>query len=171
MNSPITYYGGKSITDNDIKREIKTIEEGSSNEFPDSILRIKEAIKCKFKDSEEYISLKEDVGIAGGEGGVFKTNINGLVAKIYWPKMRTNVRKEKIEFMVNNQIEDAGICWPKGILTVDDNFIGFVMPYIDNNKYEIVDITFGHNDLADFFNHNKKNVIKLLINVMEIFEK
>ena len=170
MGTNIDYYGGKKIEDPKILNEIAEIEKETEFDDDPDILKIDGEIECKFSNSTTYIYLGEKLGL-GGEGAVFKTSIDSLVAKIYWPKMRTALRKEKLNFMVNNQIEDKTICWPKGILTYQGQFVGIVMPLIDHDVYEKIDTDYGHKDVAQFLKKDKRNALKILINVMEIFEK
>ena len=169
MKTSLKYYGGEAITDSKIISEIKEIEENGSNDDESEILKIAGEIECIFPDKIEYIHLNDMVGY-GGDGAVFKTNISDMVAKIYFPKMRTKVREEKLTLMVNNQIENQSICWPKGLLKYDGSFVGIVMPYIDNKVYETVNIDFGKKDLADFFKNDRRNLLKTLINVTKILE-
>ena len=170
MATNINYYGGKKIEDPKILNEIADIENGTESDVSD-ILKINGVIKCSFSNSTTDIYLGEQLGATGGEGAVFKTSIDGLVAKIYLPKMRTALRKEKLNLMVNNQIEDKAICWPKGILTYQDKFVGIVMPLIDHDVYEIIDPDIGHEEVSQFLKNDRRNALKILINVMEIFEK
>ena len=171
MKASFKYYGDKKITENEILKYVKKAEQKSNENLNE--LKILGNIECIFPDKKEYIELGELVGKEekshGGEGAVFKTNMDGLVAKIYWPKMRSKVREEKLTIMVNNQISNDKICWPRGVLKYKGKFVGFVMPYIDNKTYEEIDPYYNPN-YKDFFKDDKRNVLKSLINIMEIFE-
>lgn len=176
MENKFKYYGGKRITDPKILKEIKVlkeIKESGTKEIinHDDIRKMYSGdIKCSFPDgSNTIIRLTDNVGNPGGEGCVFKTNIDGLVAKIYYPSMQATYREEKIKLMVNNQIDDKRICWPKGVLTYSDKFIGFVMPYV-NKEYDKIYLD-DKEDIINFLKNDKRNALRLLINVMNVFEK
>lgn len=171
MKANFAYYGGRKIEDPEILDEIAEIEKENEFDMDPSDLKLSGELECIFPNTTTYIYLGDSLGSPGGEGAVFKTNMDGMVAKIYWPRMRTTLRKEKLTFMVNNQIDDKSICWPKGILTYHDEFVGIVMPLIDHNLYDKIDTDYGHKDVAEFFKDDRRNALKLLINVMKIFEK
>lgn len=187
MNNNFSYYGGKDITDHEILKEIKFINDAQNAQdnqndilYHDD-LRINGEIKCIMPNQTIKISLKDPLGKVGGEGATFTTNVDGLVAKLYNIKKLTKVQEEKLCFMVNNPIDDSRLCWPKGILKFNGKFVGIVMPYIKCDGYNIhqnEDI-YIHPEWSDYstkefskvFNNNQKNIVKSLISTMEIFEK
>lgn len=65
----------------------------------------------------------------GGEGSIFQIDLFNQVAKIYFPNMRTQERRKKLEYMVANNPNISGLCWPTSLLFDEDgNWIGFLMP-------------------------------------------
>jgi DNA-binding helix-hairpin-helix protein with protein kinase domain len=73
----------------------------------------------------------------GGEGSVYKILTRGkekYCAKIYHPDKRTQLRLQKLTFMVRNRpqeliTESFIICWPVDIIySLQHEFIGFIMP-------------------------------------------
>lgn len=169
MNEKFIYYGGKEITDKIICDEITNIENDSSDDLEETT-KFDDELQCEFFNEKCSIRLKDRIGEPGGEGVVYSTTISGMVAKIYWPKMRTKFREEKLILMIENQIDNNFICWPKGILFHDKEFVGFIMPLIDGSLYEKVDPECGISVTSNFFKDNRKNVLVTLINIMSIFE-
>lgn len=168
-----TYYGGKKITDPQIIEEIKNHDNSQKSQDDDipETLKLEGEIECFFLHKIMKIKLKELLG-HGGEGAVFTTNLDEIVAKIYWPHMRTIVREEKITYMVYNQIDSLNLCWPKGILKYNGKFVGFVMPLIDSKKYDVLDEYIGRfKDLEKLFKDDRHNELKMLINLMNVFEE
>lgn len=174
VSNKIPYYGGKKFTSPDILEEIKIIEKMNDTTINESSIAhvVLEDFHSKIEDFKLIGKINEDDNNnSGGEGVVYKTNIKGMVAKIYWPNCRTKVREEKIKFMLNNPVDDPSICWPKGILKINKQFVGFIMPEIDNKIYIKIDPFDGANELEVIFNKNKKNLLLVLLNVMKAFEK
>jgi DNA-binding helix-hairpin-helix protein with protein kinase domain len=75
----------------------------------------------------------------GGEGAVYEilspTNYRNSVAKILYPDKRTNERRYKVRYMVDNppaNIQDGNghnfLIWPQQILLENNDFVGFIMP-------------------------------------------
>jgi serine/threonine protein kinase len=74
----------------------------------------------------------------GGEGAVYEilspANFRNSVAKILYPDKRTNERRYKVRYMVDNppaNIQDGNghnfLIWPQQILLDDNDFVGFIM--------------------------------------------
>ncbi|MFC5284350.1 protein kinase domain-containing protein [Pedobacter alpinus] len=75
----------------------------------------------------------------GGEGAVYEIlsppNYRNSVAKILYPEKRTNERRYKVRYMVDNppaNIQDGNghnfLIWPQQILLDNNDFVGFIMP-------------------------------------------
>ena len=75
----------------------------------------------------------------GGEGAVYEilspANYRNSVAKILYPDKRTNERRYKVRYMVDNppaNIQDGNghnfLIWPQQILLDNSDFVGFIMP-------------------------------------------
>lgn len=75
----------------------------------------------------------------GGEGAVYEilspANYRNSVAKILYPDKRTNERRYKVRYMVDNppaNIQDGNghnfLIWPQQILLDNNDFVGFIMP-------------------------------------------
>jgi serine/threonine protein kinase len=75
----------------------------------------------------------------GGEGAVYEilspANYRNSVAKILYPDKRTNERRYKVRYMVDNppaNIQDGNghnfLIWPQQILLDSNDFVGFIMP-------------------------------------------
>lgn len=97
---------------------------------------------------QEQLELKEPPFASGGEGSLYhiKTEgYEGLVAKIYHPKKRTLLRQHKIAYLQEHPpkelVKEKGITlvWPEKLLLDENNqFIGFLMPYVEGEKLEIL---------------------------------
>ncbi len=75
----------------------------------------------------KQIRLLEELG-AGGEGSVYKTDVDGFVAKIYKPDHITRLRCEKIKLMLTKDINCEGVCFPLAMLkNLRGEFVGYLM--------------------------------------------
>lgn len=78
-------------------------------------------------DSKKKFRLLEALG-AGGEGTIYKTELNGFVAKIYKPEKITRLRYEKLKLMLTKNIDCEGICFPRATIYNQRNeFVGYLM--------------------------------------------
>lgn len=68
----------------------------------------------------------------GGEGEIYTTGDNALVAKLYNKRHLTANRRDKLRLMLEKAPAIAGLCWPTALLChADGSFAGFLMPRID----------------------------------------
>ena len=75
----------------------------------------------------KQIRLLDELG-AGGEGAVYKTDIDGMVAKIYKPEKITRLRFEKLKLMLTKNINCEGVCFPLAMLkNLRGEFVGYLM--------------------------------------------
>ena len=78
-------------------------------------------------NQQRQIRLLEKIG-GGGEGYVYKTDLDGFVAKIYKPEKITRLRCEKLKLMLTKDINCAGVCFPLAIICNEYNeFVGYLM--------------------------------------------
>lgn len=79
--------------------------------------------------SGERVELGSEIA-SGEEGTIYALSNNTLyVAKIYKPKHRTRIKREKLKKMISFKNENDRICWPCDILeTYSGIFVGFIMP-------------------------------------------
>ncbi len=86
-----------------------------------------ETVTAVRNNDRKQIRLLEELG-AGGEGSVYKTNVDGIVAKIYKPEKITQLRYEKIKLMLTKDIDCPGVCFPLAlVLNQRDEFVGYIM--------------------------------------------
>lgn len=88
-----------------------------------------EMITAQFGDgAEENLRLGEFLN-SGGEGSIYLTSREKLVAKLYLPKHLTRSRLEKLRHMIAADPQIEGLCWPRALLTNSlGEWIGFLMP-------------------------------------------
>ena len=78
-------------------------------------------------NDKRSIHILDEIG-AGGEGSVYKTNLNGIVAKIYKPEKITRLRYEKLKLMLTKKINCDGVCFPIALVYNHYNeFVGYLM--------------------------------------------
>ena len=66
---------------------------------------------------------------AGGEGFIYETSQEGLVAKIFRQEKLDTLKERKIGLMTEQNITRAGICFPQASLYNQENkFVGYLMP-------------------------------------------
>ena len=71
----------------------------------------------------------------GGEGSIYLTSREDLVAKIYLPKHLTQRRLEKLQHMIASNPNIAGLCWPNALLYNNlGEWIGFLMPKAEGKE-------------------------------------
>ncbi|MFK7906575.1 MAG: RDD family protein [Chitinophagales bacterium] len=99
------------------------------------------------KNSTNEILVAEDkpLGAPGGEGKVHRI-VSGFYqnccVKIYYPKLRTTVRKNKIRYMMahkpnNLESRQYKICWPIDMVYIKDEFVGFLMPLAFSDSIQL----------------------------------
>lgn len=66
---------------------------------------------------------------SGGEGTVYKTDLPGVVCKVYHHQRLTTGAQRKIALMEGHQMSHPAICWPMASVTDSQGvFRGFLMP-------------------------------------------
>lgn len=74
------------------------------------------------------VLLKKQIG-SGGEGNVYETDQENIVAKIYKKEKLTLEKFEKLKLMVSKSVHCEGVCYPIDILYNNyDEFVGYTMP-------------------------------------------
>lgn len=64
----------------------------------------------------------------GGEGTLWETNQPNKVAKIFHKEKRTDARREKLTYMVENPVKLSKVCWPDAVLYDESQtFVGYLM--------------------------------------------
>lgn len=93
-----------------------------------------------------YLKLNVDSQKSGGEGSVYKT-YNNLMAKIYNSNNITYVNYKKISQMVDMNLFNPYICWPKDLLYDNNHFVGYLM---DEIKDAVPLLTLRLENFADY---------------------
>lgn len=87
-----------------------------------------------FTEQNTTVQLCKELG-KGGEGSVYSTNINGIVAKIYKKEKITRGKFEKLKLMISKPIQYDGICYPQHLLFNDvGEFVGYTMPQAEGKE-------------------------------------
>lgn len=82
------------------------------------------------------IYLRKVLG-SGGEGTVYATDVEGIVAKIYHVNKINKKRKEKLRYMVTQKNDVEGIVWPINLVMQDDEIIGYTMREVPPEGVEL----------------------------------
>lgn len=78
--------------------------------------------------SPKYGYLKLDIAsqMNGGEGSVYKT-YNNMMVKVFKKENITYVNFKKLSEMIEMNVYNPFICWPRDLVYVNDIFVGYVM--------------------------------------------
>ncbi len=78
-----------------------------------------------------YLKLDKENILAGGEGKIYKSYDN-LMVKIYTKEERRYELVKKIQRMIDMDLRNSYIVWPKDIVYNKNEFVGYVMDEIKN---------------------------------------
>jgi len=103
---------------------------------------------------------------SGGEGIIYTTNIQNVVAKIYKIDKINKSKSDKIELMITKKIEFDGLCFPTDCLYNSENkFVGYLMR--EARGYNLGTSVFLPY-LKDKFPHWKKiDTVELCITILQ----
>ncbi len=86
---------------------------------------------------KEPVRLMEKLG-TGGEGTVYRTDREGMAAKIYHEGMLTETRRDKLILMTAHHPRIRQLCWPEEVLfTENGEFVGFLMPAVSSDYMDL----------------------------------
>lgn len=92
-----------------------------------------DGIKYVFSPKYGYLSLDPNDVKSGGEGSCYPTYKN-LYCKIYNKKHLTYTNLKKLQTMLEMDIFNPYIVWPKDLVYYESNFVGYVMDQIKDAK-------------------------------------
>lgn len=103
----------------------------------------------------------------GGEGTVYKTNVKGYVAKIYFLDRLTSDRREKLKIMISKPVSCRGVCFPEAlVLNSQNEFVGYLMR--EAKGHELGKSVFQPKLLLQKFpKWNKRDLIDLSLTILE----
>lgn len=78
-----------------------------------------------------YLKLDLTTEKSGGEGSVYQT-YNKFMAKIYNEDSITYINYKKLSLMLETNVFNKYICWPKDLLYIDNNFVGYLMDNVED---------------------------------------
>lgn len=70
----------------------------------------------------------------GTEGRVYRVVGEELAIKIYKPRARTELKRKKLEKMIELDCPQKSIAWPIDIVTCNGEFVGFAMPLAEGKS-------------------------------------
>lgn len=103
----------------------------------------------------------------GGEGAVYKTDIKGYVAKIYFRERLTSDRRDKLKIMISKPVSFPGICFPEAlVLNSRGEFTGYLMR--EAKGFELGRSIFQPKLLLKKFpKWNKRDLIDLSLTILD----
>lgn len=83
----------------------------------------------------------------GGEGTIYETSREGLVAKIYFARQLDVQRQEKLRQMVLQDPQIPGLCWPQALLyNTAGDWVGYLMPRAEGRELALTVFHPGRNN-------------------------
>lgn len=128
--------------------------------------RVEASVKAYDGRHRRQVRLTEKFA-EGGEGSLFRTDVDGHVAKIYKRERLTEDRLSKLITMLDRPMRCAGVCWPVAILyNSADEFVGYLMP--EARGVELGRSVFVPQLLLKKFpGWTRKDTIRLCITILE----
>lgn len=102
---------------------------------------------------------------SGGEGTVFLTDTQ-WVCKIYKKSKLTVQKKNKIDLILQRNIDIPGVCLPKDIVTYKGVFVGYLMEKAEGKTMKTCMFTKDHLR-TNFPYWNRKHLVTLAITILE----
>jgi len=113
----------------------RLLEEAFFTTEKDQLVHISDQAEFKHVYSEKYgfLTLDQDNVMFGGEGKIYRTYEN-LLVKIYSRDERRYETIKKIQLMIDSDLRNKYIVWPKDIVYNNNEFVGYVMEEILDAK-------------------------------------
>ena len=154
----------ESDADEDTDEEPETEEPVSNQEEPkDGTL---------YRSGNQRLELTEEIA-SGGEGTIYRTSLDGCVAKIFHDDQLNDERIEKLQYMLAH---DPGIdecAWPKEMLYRNGKPVGFLMREIGSEYKEMSKSVLLLNRRSIQENvmnkWNRKTLVRLCIRLCDLF--
>ena len=108
---------------------------------------------------------------SGGEGSIYLTSRNDLVAKIYLEKHLTQGRLEKLRHMVAANPKINGLCWPCALLYNSfGEWIGFLMPKAEGKELATTVFTPGRGCCnIKNMGWSRRHLVSIAANIADLF--
>lgn len=109
----------------------------------------------------------------GGEGRIYETSGNQIVAKLYLPAKRRSSRLEKLKKMVAAAPEIKGLCWPCALLYNQwDEWIGFLMPRAHGVELAKTVFSAGRDSInITQMGWSRKHLVRIAVNIAHVFSQ
>lgn len=92
-----------------------------------SVPTVGDTVTAVRNNQRKQIKLMTELG-TGGEGTVYSTNADDIVAKIYKPEKITRLRHAKLKLMLTKDINCDGVCFPLAMIENQrGEFVGYLM--------------------------------------------
>ena len=103
----------------------------------------------------------------GGEGYIYETDYEGLIAKIFKKEKLDAQKEEKIKLMAQKRLNCPGVCFPKIVLYNQENtFVGYLMERAHGT--ELARSLFLPSIFKKMFpNWMKKDTVKLCVTILK----
>lgn len=94
----------------------------------------------------QTITIEDTHFAGGGEGKIYKilspASYKNECVKLYDPRYRTVERQNKLQFLIQNspahlQNNDYMVCFPKELIFLNNQFVGFIMPLAFPNSIQL----------------------------------
>ena len=114
-----------------------------------------------FSPKYHYLKLLQDDVKEGGEGKIYRT-YQGMLCKIFHSEHISYINFKKLQHMLNMDIYNSHINWPKDIVYYDNNPVGYVMDEITDAE--------GLDDLriSGFEGISEQNRYEIAINFLKL---
>ena len=89
------------------------------------------AIQVVYSPKIGYLPIERRDALSGGEGNLYRSH-NGWMVKIYNEKHQTYPNLKKLQKMLEFDVFDDRIVWPKDIVFFQGKFVGYVMKTIES---------------------------------------
>lgn len=117
------------------------------------------------------VKLSTQIGQKGGEGTVYRCNVDNKVCKVYHKNKITNLRLAKLVEMQIKKLQIRGVCWPQELLyNKNGQFCGYLMSSANGDKLQTS--VMHPKVIGDKFPQwKRKQLVLLCLSIVNIIDK